>query len=388
MADPKPAICLTLTSPFVLSAFLLGHIARLMQHARITVCVNRSESDIPIPLPEGVLLRPVEIRREISPVHDVCALFKLWRLYREQRFSLVLTVTPKGGLLGMVAAKLAGIPVRVHWFTGQIWATKRGPGRIILKSVDRLIAACATHVLADSPSQRDFLIAQGIVRASMVQVLGKGSISGVDGTRFKPDPQQRAKVRLQLGIPTDSPCLLYAGRMKKEKGVPDLLGAFRSLRDEFPELQLILVGPDEENLLVDAVDRGLHVVGYAKDVENYMAAADIFCLPSYREGFGSVLIEAAAAGLPSVASRIYGITDAVIDGETGLLHEPGDRSDLARALKVLLRNAETRRDMAEVGRRRARDKFSSAYVEELLVEYLMKLLVAIPLQISDKNLPF
>jgi glycosyltransferase involved in cell wall biosynthesis len=336
--------------------------------------VNTKESDIPISLPGGAELIGVEIRRAISPCHDLAAGIKLWGIYAKRGFSAVFTITPKGGLLGMAAALAARVPARVHCFTGQVWATKKGPGRLILKSVDRLIAACATHVLADSPSQRDFLVAEGVVCRRKVQVLGDGSISGVDAGRFKPDPARRAEVRGRLGIPPDGLCLLYVGRMKREKGVPDLLSAFRSLREEFPDLHLILVGPDEENLLHEAGSPGLHVVGYAKDVEKYMAAADIFCLPSYREGFGSVLIEAAAAGLPSVASRIYGITDAVIDGETGLLHQPGDSSDLARALRVLLLNPQARRDMAEAGRLRALEKFSSGYLEELFGAYLMSIL--------------
>lgn len=376
MSNRRPSICFTLTSPFVLSAFLLGHIGRFSELADITVCVNRGESDIPIRLPAGITLRPVEIRRKISPVRDVRALFTLWNMYRKRRFSAVLTVTPKGGLLGMVAARLAGVPVRIHWFTGQVWATRKGPGRMVLKSMDHLITACATHVLADSPSQRDFLIAEGIVCPHRIQVLGDGSISGVDAARFKPDPTIRAKVRVELGIPPDSPCLLYVGRMKREKGVADLLAAFRGLRDEFHDLHLILVGPDEENLLTGVADERVHVVGYAKEVENYMAAADLFCLPSYREGFGSVLIEAAAAGVPSVASRIYGITDAVIDGETGLLHEPGNPADLSRALKQLLRDVPASNAMAEAARRRALSRFSSRHVEDLFVDYLMKVLRA------------
>lgn len=372
MSDRHPSICFTLTSPFVLSAFLLGHIRRLSESADITICVNRSESDIAVQVAEGAVLHPVEIRREISPVHDVLALFTLWSLYRKRRFSAVLTVTPKGGLLGMVAARFAGIPVRIHWFTGQVWATKKGPGRMVLKCMDRLIAACATHVLADSPSQKDFLIAEGVVGAHRIQVLGDGSISGVDASRFKPDPAMRAKIRAEFGILPDAPCLLYVGRMKREKGVADLLAAFRVLREEFHDLHLVLVGPDEENLLAGVEDGRIHVVGYAKEVENYMAAADLFCLPSYREGFGSVLIEAAAAGVPSVASRIYGITDAVVDGETGLLHEPGNPEDLSRALRNLLRDVPARNTMAEAARLRAVSKFSSRHVEDLFVDYLME----------------
>jgi glycosyltransferase involved in cell wall biosynthesis len=381
MSERRPSICFTLTSPFALSAFLLGHIRRLSKSADITVCVNFGESDIPIHLPAGVTLQPVEIRRDISPIHDLRALFLLWRNDRRERFSAVLSITPKGGLLGMLAARLAGVPVRVHWFTGQVWATKKGAGRAILKWVDRLMVACATGVLADSPSQRDFLITEGIVTPEKIGVLGDGSISGVDVARFQPEPTRRARIRAVLNIPNDDPCLLYVGRMKREKGVLDLLSAFCTLHQEFPRLHLILVGPDEENLLEGADEPGRHVVGYAKEVEDYMAAADIFCLPSYREGFGSVLIEAAAAGLPSVASRIYGITDAVLDGETGLLHRPGDPGDLARALRTLLQDEGVRQEMAITGRRRALESFSSGRIEGLFDAWMIKVLE------GRKNLP-
>jgi glycosyltransferase involved in cell wall biosynthesis len=365
----KP-LCITLTSPFVLNAFLLGHISQLIQVMRVTVCVNTKESDISISLPGNAELVSVEIRRAIAPVRDFRACWKLWRIYVKRRFGAVFTVTPKGGLLGMVAALAAGVPVRVHCFTGQVWANKRGIGRALLKSFDRIISFCATHLLADSPSQRDFLVAEGIVGADRIQVLGHGSISGVNVKRFRPNHEIRRQIRSDLGIGPGSTTLLYAGRMRREKGVLDLIAAYSSLLADYPSIRLILVGPDEENLLPACDLPGLHAVGYSKHVENYMAAADIFCLPSYREGFGSVLIEAAATGLPSVASRIYGITDAVVDGVTGLLHSPGDVSGIKQCLVRLLENPSLARAMGESGRLRATDEFASAKVEGHLRQFL------------------
>lgn len=370
MTRIKAALCITLTSPFVLNAFLLGHASRLVRDMRVVVCVNTKESDIPISLPGGVELISVEIRRAISPCHDLAAGFKLWRIYAKHRFSAVFTVTPKGGLLGMAAALAARVPVRVHCFTGQVWANKKGIPRMVLKAVDRLIARCATHLLADSPSQRDFLISEGITKADSIRVLGHGSISGVNVGKFRPDPAVRRKIRAELGLDPDAPCLLYAGRMKKEKGVLDLLDAFVSLRTDYPGLQMILVGPDEEDLLGQFSIPGIHAVGYSSRVEEYMATADIFCLPSYREGFGSVLIEAAAAGLPSVASRIYGITDAVVDGVTGLLHTPGDSGDIIKCLGRLLEAPSLCGKMGAAGRQRAIQDFASDKLENHLADML------------------
>jgi glycosyltransferase involved in cell wall biosynthesis len=367
-----PSVCVTLTSPFVLNAFLQGHLARLRKSFAVAVCVNRSESDITVIVPEGVEVRHMEIRRKISPWHDVTALRKLWTFYRQRRFDAVVTVTPKAGLLGMLAARLAGTPVRVHWFTGQVWATRQGLMRVLLKGMDRIITACATHTLADSPSQRDFLVREGVVKADKIFVLGQGSISGVETARFRPNPDVRQLIRTELRIPETAPCLIYVGRMSKEKGVPDLLAAFGQLRADFADLRLVLVGPDEEGLLSQARIPGLHVVGYTKNSEAYMAAADIICLPSYREGFGSVLIEGAACGLPAVASRIYGITDAVVENVTGLLHPPGDIAALAECLRRLVFDDELRRELGRKALQRALKSFDSRHIEEVFEEFLRK----------------
>ena len=370
----SPSVCLTLTSPFVLNAFLQGHLARLRQTFAVDVCVNRSESEIPLAVPEGVAVQDVEIRRKISPWHDMEALRKLRGFYRRRRFDAVVTVTPKAGLLGMVAARFAGIPVRVHWFTGQVWATQKGIMRATLKAMDRLTAACATEVLADSPSQKDFLVREGVVSENKISVLGHGSISGVDTLRYRPDPGARRRIRAELGIPEDATCLVYVGRMSKEKGVLDLLAAFGKLSVDLPDLHLILVGPDEEGLLPQARGPNVHVVGYTKNPEAYMSAADIMCLPSYREGFGSVLIEGAACGLPAVASRIYGITDAVVENVTGLLHPPGDIEALAGCLRRLVSDDDLRLRLRKNAHDRVAASFDASHIENLFSQFVGRLL--------------
>ena len=364
------SLCITLTSPFVLNAFLLGHISRLSQSFRVVVCVNRLESDVPISLPAGVELRHVEIRRNISLYHDLAALVRLFRLYRREKFAVVFSVTPKGGLLAMLAARLAATPVRVHCFTGQVWANMTGASRVLFKVIDHLLARCATDLLADSPSQCKYLVEEGIVEQSKIGVLGEGSISGVNLERFRPDPNARNAVRVELGISGGTFCLLYVGRMKKDKGVPDLLEAFGRLRIQYPQLHLIMVGPDEEHLLAGYNEDGFHHIGYTQKVETYMAAADIICLPSYREGFGTVLIEAAASGLPAVASRIYGITDAVVEGETGLMHRVGDIVEITDCVDRLLREPSLRRKIGEAAAQRAKALFAAEHLEILLAEWL------------------
>ncbi len=367
-------MAVVITSPFPLNAFLRPHLECLRHDFEITVYVNTGDMGVAPDVPPAVTVVHLPIRRNISPLADLATLLRLWQILRRERFDLVFSMNPKSGLLAMAAAFLTRVPRRVHCFTGQVWATRHGLARALFKSMDRLIAAWATQVLADSPSQRDFLVAEGVVRPERIRVLADGSIAGVDLRRFRPSPDRRGAVRQSLGIPESALVLIYAGRLKRDKGVVDLLDAFSRLRQRRPELRLLLVGPDDEGLDARCAQTpGVSRVGYTRAVEDYMAAADIFCLPSYREGFGLVLVEAGAVGLPVVASRIYGITDAVVDGETGLLHAPGNVAELAGQIEVLAGDPQLRRRLGENGRQRAARLFPTERLTSALAGLLLGL---------------
>ncbi len=369
--------CFVLTSPFALNAFLRPHIERLSTTSEITVCTNLYEFEVDPVISERVRLVPMNIARGIEIWTDIKALFKLMRFIHHEQFDLVFSLTPKAGLLAMMAARVVGTPYRVHCFTGQVWATRGGMGRWLMKSMDRLLAACATRLLADSTSQRQYLIDEGVVEPEKIEVLLNGSVAGVDADLFHPDEKARSVIRSQLGIGLDACCLLYVGRLKRDKGIPDLVDAFISLIPRFANLHLLLVGPDEDGLEPLFKDiPNLHRVGYTRVVEAYMAAADVFCLPSYREGFGQVLIEAGASGLPVVASRIYGITDAVVEGETGLLHRAGDVDDLAMVLARLISDPAMGRLMGDAGRQRVLGMFARRQVTVAMEQYLNSMLAA------------
>ncbi len=308
-------------------------------------------------------------------MRDLMALVLLVRLFRAHHYDLVHSVTPKAGLLAMAAAWLAQVPSRIHTFTGQIWATRKGPTRVLLRAIDRLIALFATHVLVDSRSQREFLIANRVVAASKSAVLAEGSICGVDGERFRPDGVARVRIRAALGVPDDAVLFLYLGRLIRDKGVLDLAEAFVRLARRNSSAYLFVAGPDEEGLrrqmqgLLAPCANRVRWSDYTDQPQECMAAADVFCLPSYREGFGQVAIEAAAVGLPVVASRIYGVVDAVADGETGLLYPPGEFESLHEHMETLLRQPELRRRLGIVGRARALRDFSAGQVTRSLLDY-------------------
>lgn len=322
--------------------FMLPHLKVMQKQFRLQVMANTQESDLLQQHGLDVSVEYAPVEREIHPWADLKALWWLYKRFRLEHPAAVHTLTPKAGLLGMVAARLASVPLRVHTFTGQVWVTRRGPMRWVLKVADKCIAALATDVLVDSPSQREFLIKEGVVSASRSSVLGAGSICGVDTQRFVPDLAVRKIVRAELGASDDALVCLYLGRLNRDKGVLDLAAAFAQVAINNPKAELWIVGPDEndwfgrmQNLLF-AVSHRIKRVGYTNKPERFMQAADLFCLPSYREGFGSSVIEAAACGVPALASRIYGLTDAVIEGRTGWLHKAGDVEDLTVQLTSLL----------------------------------------------------
>jgi len=358
----KPRILFVVTIEGAVRAFLAEPLRKLSERFDIDLAVNSPNPDVLASLGiEGRTFR-IPIERPIHPVNDLKALMALTSLIRREGYDAIHSVTPKAGLLAMLAGRLAGAPMRTHTFTGQVWATRSGASRAMLKSIDRVIHRLSTFSLVDSPSQRDFLLAEGVIRPEKSAVLADGSIAGVDLQRFRPDARARAEMREELGISDEAPVFLYVGRLSRDKGVLDLARAFRVAHAAYPDARLLVVGPDEENLegpVLEAAGPGALRVGHTSVPERYMAAADVFCLPSYREGFGSVVIEAAAAGIPTIASRIYGLTDAVDDGVTGLLHDPSDWQELARLMVRVLQHPELRARMAAAAADRAKNRFSS-----------------------------
>ena len=204
-------MCFVVASPMTARAFLSGHIAALGERYAIDLAVDAGDLAELGQIPSRARIVRVPIRRQVAPLADLAALARLCLLFRRERYSAVSSVTPKAGTLAMLAAAMAGVPLRTHIFTGQVWTTRTGWKRWLLKAADRLIARLATHVLADSPSQRDFMIAEGIALAEKIRVLGEGSICGADGERFRPDAARRAGVRLAQGIPEEAVVFLFLG---------------------------------------------------------------------------------------------------------------------------------------------------------------------------------
>jgi glycosyltransferase involved in cell wall biosynthesis len=371
----KHKVCFVLTTPFAVNAFLRTHLLALSETYEVTLCVNTSA----YPLVEDVTLAVhvchIDIARKITPWQDLCALFQLIRCFRGIRPTVVHSMTPKAGLLAMSAAWLVGVPWRFHTFTGQVWANKTGLARSLLQGIDRLIAVCASQVFADSASQCRLLRDEGVVRDGQISMLGSGSIAGVDIKRFCSDATIRERFRQQIGTDANTCVFLFVGRVTIDKGVFDLIQAFRELASAMCNIELWVVGPDEEGLLkalqksAEGYGAPFRWLGATLTPEHFMAAADVLVLPSYREGFGSVLIEGAACGIPSVAYCIDGVIDAVVDESTGLLVELGKISAFASSMKQLALDGELRSRLGTQARERAIRDFSSDKVTSAWLEF-------------------
>lgn len=381
MSGP-PRLCVVAASELTIIAFLLEHLRAVRREMRVTVVVNTTDPGFARARGLDVDVVPVGIERDIAPALDAAALRRLTSLFRAQRFDIVHSYTPKAGLLTMTAAFLARVPVRVHTFTGQVWATRAGVARRVLKSADRVTARLATHVLVDSHHQREFLIREGVVAPEHSRVLHRGSVAGVDPVRFRPDPVARAEIRAALGIPSDASLFIYLGRLNRDKGIATLADAYSRIAAKRPDVHLLLVGGDEDGLTPEvlrrcagAADR-VHFEGFAERPERYLAAADVLCLPTLREGFGTVLIEAAATGIPVITTDIYGTRDAVVAGVTGLVHAPGDAAGLEAAMQTLVEEPELAATLGREGRKRAIEEFREAGLTRALLEFYRSSLAA------------
>ena len=335
----------------------------------------------------GVLMHGVAMNRQMSPVADLISLARLWPLLRRLRPDIIHTHTPKAGLLGMIAAGLAGVKVRIYTMNTLVLITRKGWRRRLLTFTEKLACARATDVLSISHSLRKVAVDLRVCPPEKIRTLGYGSSHGVDLVKFNPEvrgAEDRALIRRRYGIPEDALLLAFIGRMVRDKGIEELALAWRTLREEFPDLRLLMCGAFEaedpvspETIAFLRSDERVHLTGgFVSDMPAIYAAIDLGVLPSHREGFGNVAVECAAMKVPIVATRIPGCLDSVQDGVTGLLVEPHDWIALAQGLRHLFKDPELRRRLGEAGRQFAATRFSERRVSELLAAEYRRLLSA------------
>jgi glycosyltransferase involved in cell wall biosynthesis len=331
----------------------------------------------------GIITHKIKMHRSITPLRDLLTLIKLVCCIRRICPDIVHAHTPKAGLLGMMAAWIARVPVRIFHMRGLVSITATGITRWLLRLSEKVACRLAHRVIVVSNSIRELAVEEGLCSESKSRVLLKGSGNGVDARcRFDPgqlEPGLRDRVRAEQGISSDALVLGFVGRIVRDKGVVELLAAWESLRDQFPALHLLIVGSFEQR---DAVPLGVrqalmgdlrvHMPGRidASRIPSFYAAMDLLTLPTYREGFGNVLLESAAMQIPVVATSVPGCRDAVVDGVTGTLVAVGDADALAGAIRDYLLDPDLRSCHGLAGRQRVlRDFRPEAIWQALYQEY-------------------
>lgn len=350
--------------------FIEGQLAFMQQRGlRISCLTSPGEGLDAFSARTGVTVHTVEMPRKISPLQDLLALQKIINEINSIKPDIVHAHTPKGGLLGMLGATLARVPHRVYHMRGLPFMTAHATRRALLLSTEALSCALAQRVICVSHSLRQVALDHHLVSSDKIAVMAGGSGQGVDALgRFDPArpglAEARAQVRAALDIPPDALVLGFIGRLVRDKGVTELATAWHHLHHHFPHAHLLIVGDYEPRDPVPEATRELlatlprvHMAGWQRDTPRFYAAMDLVTLPTYREGFPNVPLEAAAMGLPVIATRIPGCVDAVADGRTGTLVPAADAHALQLALERYLADDALRHEHGEAGRQRVLDQF-------------------------------
>lgn len=329
---------------------------------------------------EGVRAISVPMERHISPLKDLKSFFGLIRVFRREKPAMVHSMTPKAGLLSMMAAWFCRVPVRVHTFTGLVFPTATGLTQKILILTDRITCASATHIVPEGEGVKKDLINYHITKKPL-KVLGHGNVRGIDLDHYNPElPEVQAdaaKIR-KLGIFT----FVFVGRLVRDKGINELVEAFERLNKEYPKTRLLLVGcqePELDPLKPETIakidnDKNIEAVGQQSDVRPWLAASDTFVFPSYREGFPNVVIEAGAMGLPSIVTDINGSREIIIEGKNGTIIAPCDDDALYLSMKSFLEHSDSRTKMASNARSLVASRYEHSYVRMCLKEYYKEIL--------------
>lgn len=360
----------------------LGYCARAGFDVHVVASLGAERPPV---VDEGVTLHSVDMNRNLAPAADLASVARARSLLARLRPDVVQAGTPKAALVGTIAARLCGTRIRIHHVRGLAHATGAKGRSFAAAAATRMSCALATHVLCVSESVRETLVQERFCSREKTHVLARGSSNGVDAAgRFDPEKHRgaRSDLRQSLSIPEDSLVIGFVGRLVRDKGIETLFDAWSRLRRQFASAFLLLIGPFEdgdplrlhvrEGLLSDPRVRVTRTDwGQAAP---WYSAMDIVAFPSLREGFPNVPMEAAAMRLPVVAARVGGSTDAVVDGETGLLVEPRDARGLAEALTRLLSDPVLADRLGTQGRQRALADYRPESIWEAQVDWYRSLL--------------
>ncbi len=379
----KHSLCILTTVSASIKSFYQGQLDAMNNAGLKTTVICADDPQIRNFIPQQTEFVPMPFSRVSSPASDLKILWKLYRLFRNKKFDIAQYSTPKASLLGSIAAFLARVPIRIYILWGLYYMGQSGLKKFVLKSLEKLICRLSTDIVPIAHEMVDFVESEGLAERSKCEVMLNGSACGIDLQKFDPEKCQhfRNEVRNELNIPEYATVIGTIARLTGDKGINELVEAFNIICEQIPLLYLLLVGDQEEkDRLLPAIERAISnnprikAVGWQKDPLLYYAAMDVFCLPTYREGFGKVNLEAQAMGLPVVSTNVIGPRESIKDGETGFLVEAQNSKALVEPLKKLVLDSELRKDMGQKGRKRIEQMFDSKDVMRAIVKHRLKLL--------------
>ena len=382
MRPIKPKLVRITTVPVSLHLLLKGQMKFMKEQGFEVIMISSpgKEAEL-VEREEACEMIVLPMERKVSLFKDVQALIRLTRILKNLEPDIVHTHTPKAGLLGMLAAYFAQVPVRLHTIAGLPWMESRGLRRMILKQMERLTAACAHYVYPNSSGLYAFLNKENISSNGKMKLLGKGSSNGIDCTYFSKDAVDASAVeglQLQSELKESGWVWIFAGRLVRDKGIHELLYAFTKVQEQYPDDQLWLLGNEEpaldplEGWAIELMQAHSHIYrwGFQKDVRPFFAAADVLVFPSYREGMPNVPMQAGAMECAMILSDINGCNELVTDGTDGLLVPPKNQELLVQKMLQLRQQRELRDSFAAASRKKIMEHYNrSAVWNHLLQEY-------------------
>lgn len=333
---------------------------------------------------EGIRVFPIEIKRHISPISDIVSLYKLFRLFKNEKPDIIHSITPKAGLLSMIAARLAGIPHRLHTFTGLVFPSKTGTLKNILMLMDKLLCKCATNVYPEGEGVKCDLISYKITNKPL-KVIANGNINGVDTDFFFNQPlapQDILNLKAQYNIKPNDFVFVFIGRLVKDKGTNELVKSFSNLNKKKSQIKLLLVGDFEPELdpLEDATlaeiktNENIIYVGFQTDVRPFLQIANVFAFPSYREGFPNAVLQACSMGLPCIVTDVNGSNEIIEDEINGIIINPKSIVELEASMTNMVNLKYDLKKMGTISRRKMIDNFTTKLVWNRLLEEYKNLL--------------
>lgn len=372
------------TIPVSMQKLLQGQLKFMSEHGYEMVALSSDDPCFDEMLHEQGDIRGIRINmeRHTSPIKDLKALIKIYKVFRKEKPFIVHTHTPKAGLLGMLAAKMARVPHRLHTTAGLPLLVYSGMYRKVLNAMERLTNACATQVFPNSFNMMETMEQLRLCNPKKMRVIGNGSSNGIDTEHFSIEKtiadtgKDRGTWRKELGLKDDDFAFIFVGRIVKDKGINELVDCMRRLIPHHLICRLIMVGPYEskldpiapENVAFFKNDQSSIFMGWQKDVRPFMMAADALVFPSYREGFPNVVMQAGAMGLPSIVTNINGCNEIIIEGKNGKIIPPKDENALYNIMEWFLTHPVGVKEMAG----HARESITSRYNRQDIWNEILK----------------